>query len=85
MLITPVFIGICILFLLGMIVFGDGMCKRDGEHITFGIIILIVSLAAMGVRSDVVEKELINTKRYDLCVKEGKEVVKVLGHEMCKL
>ena len=81
MIITPVFIILCILAAMGVAIFGIGICKDDADTVIGGIVILVVVAVLFAARSDVIEKE----KLRELCITKGYKVEKVLGDEVCDI
>lgn len=79
---------ISVLTLVGLISMGYAMCNREDDYMGSGVILLVIALISCGVRYIAISDEkndVIQQQKYELCVKEGKEVTEVLGTKVCKL
>lgn len=72
---------ICILIAISLFISIVGLGERCGDYIIGGIVMLLFSGVCLGVRADKIEKEELKLA----CIKEGKEVVKILDSTVCKL
>lgn len=70
-----------VIALAGFACLGIALCNRDAEWMVGAAGFLILAIVAAGMRAESME----NNRRYDICVKEKKQVINILGNDVCRL
>lgn len=78
---TASLVAIIAIALLGIALLGMGRCERDEGFVVIGALIIVFAAACIFIRSQSIESD----RRYDLCIKEGREVVKILDRWFCEI
>lgn len=74
-------VAILVLAVVGFILLAHGMCNRNVDPMIFGCGFIIVAALAVMFRAASIDSDI----RYELCVKEGKEIVEIFEQKVCKL
>lgn len=74
-------VAILVLAAVGFILLSYGMCNSDTDPMVFGCIFIVGAAVVVLLRAGSISSH----EKYELCVKEGKEVVKIFDQKVCKL
>ena len=86
--ITLGLVVISVIFLVSLCLIGYCLCESEEGYLAIGVIGLVIVLVSTGIRSENIDgnkEELIQKQKYELCVKEGKEVQEIFGTKVCVL
>ena len=71
--------------LFSVFLVGYGVCRKDSDFVVGGAFMFIFFAICTFVREEHIDKNIENAKKYEMCVKQGKEVVIIFNQEVCKL